>query len=173
MRSLVTGLLAAGLALSAAPCLAQGADSTITDACRAAERRQFDFWMGSWVVTDTAGNTVGANRISRIAGGCGLLEEWRAASGGEGKSINTYRPSTGRWTQHWVDGLGTVLDLSGGLEGGSMVLLGERTTPRGPVVDRVTWTPLADGSVRQVWDISSDGRATWRTIFDGLYRRAP
>jgi hypothetical protein len=38
--------------------------------------------------------------------------------------------------------------------------------------DRVTWTPNADGSVRQLWEKSADGGATWTTAFDGLYTRA-
>jgi hypothetical protein len=29
----------------------------------------------------------------------------------------------------------------------------------------------ADGTVRQLWETSSDGGSTWTTSFDGLYRR--
>ncbi len=32
----------------------------------------------------------------------------------------------------------------------------------------ITWTPNADGSVRQHWETSEDGK-TWKTAFDGLY----
>ncbi len=80
-----------------------------------------------------------------------------------------YDPETERWSQTWVGGGGQILHLYGGLEGDNMVLSGERRTDEGTVVDRITWIPIDDGRVRQVWDISSDGGATWETVFNGLY----
>lgn len=148
------------------------AQSTLDSACAAPEHRQFDFWIGSWTVTDTAGGVQGHNDITRIAGGCGLREHWRGAQGTEGMSLNVWQPALGRWTQFWV-GTGVVLHLTGGLDArGHMVLAGERRTPTGMVRDRVTWEPMPSGAVRQVWDVSSDGGATWRRIFTGIYRRA-
>jgi hypothetical protein len=41
----------------------------------------------------------------------------------------------------------------------------------GQVVHRLTWTPEAPGRVRQVWASTTDGGATWTTVFDGLYQR--
>ena len=38
-------------------------------------------------------------------------------------------------------------------------------------VNEITWTPNADGSVRQHWRISADGGKTWTTSFDGKYVR--
>ena len=40
-------------------------------------------------------------------------------------------------------------------------------------IERITWTPNADGTVRQHWEQSTDGGKTWTTAFDGLYRRKP
>jgi len=40
------------------------------------------------------------------------------------------------------------------------------------IYDRITWTPRADGTVRQLWETSADGK-TWSAIFDGLYSRKP
>ena len=31
---------------------------------------------------------------------------------------------------------------------------------------------LVDGSVRQLWEASQDGGATWSVLFDGLYQAA-
>ena len=39
--------------------------------------------------------------------------------------------------------------------------------------DRITWTPNGDGTVRQLWESSTDGGATWSVAFDGTYRHAP
>ncbi|CAN5170593.1 hypothetical protein BH11PSE14_BH11PSE14_24070 [soil metagenome] len=36
--------------------------------------------------------------------------------------------------------------------------------------ERITWTPNADGSVRQFWESSSDDGKRWTTAFDGLYK---
>ncbi len=142
----------------------------VLEACKGTEHRQFDFWLGDWEVTDTAGVVVGSNRITRVAGGCGLLESWRGAGGGEGSSLNWYEPQTGRWNQVWV-GLGIYLRLTGGIEGGNMVLAGERQTPQGGVIDRIGWIPLDDGRVRQVWKASRDSGKTWQVLFDGMYAR--
>ncbi|HUF27874.1 MAG TPA: hypothetical protein VMM18_12940 [Gemmatimonadaceae bacterium] len=147
------------------------AQSTLDSACTAPEHRQFDFWVGTWAVTDSAGRQLGTNDISRIAGGCGLHEHWRGGQGGEGMSLNTWQPALGRWTQFWV-GSGTVLHLTGGLDTlGRMVLAGDRTTPQGTVRDRITWEPLDAATVGQRWEVSRDRGASWQTIFEGIYGR--
>lgn len=162
------------LLASPTPALTQqpgGAEpDSIAEACRAEEHRQFDFWLGDWSVTNPDGQVVGSNRITRIAGGCALLESWRSARGGTGNSINMYEPRSGEWAQVWVSP-GLVLRLSGGMRDGRMVLSGERVDDEGPVTDRITWTPRADGTVRQHWRISRDGGESWQTVFDGTYRR--
>jgi len=139
--------------------------------CASAEHHQFDFWIGKWTVSDSAGKQVGTSEVQSISGGCGLLENWQDMNGGSGKSLNMYEPSAKHWTQTWVGSGGAVLRLSGGLEDGKMVLRGERVTARGPIRDRITWAPLPDGRVRQTWDISTDGGTTWQTTFDGYYAR--
>ena len=135
------------------------------------EAHQFDFWIGEWTVTMPDGKPAGTNRIEPIAGGRGLLENWVGAQGGGGKSLNAYNDDTQRWQQFWV-GAGGILELSGGLDAqGRMVLAGHGETPDGSVIDRITWTPHADGTVRQHWEQSGDEGKTWKTLFDGLYTR--
>lgn len=148
------------------------AEADIADRCRGEEHRQFDFWLGSWKVRNAEGDVIGENEIRRIARGCGLLENWRGATGGRGFSLNTYDAARGKWTQRWV-GAGTTLWLEGGLDDGKMVLAGTslRASPQGDVLDRITWTPLPDGRVRQVWEVSPDGEEGWREVFRGFYER--
>jgi hypothetical protein len=147
------------------------AQSSLDPGCAAPEHRQFDFWEGAWTVTDSAGTVLGTNDVTRIAGGCGLQEHWRGVRGGEGMSLNVWQPSLERWTQFWV-GTGAVLFLTGGVdEEGRIVLQGERQMPEGPVLDRIIWTPLPEGEVRQQWETSADGGLTWQRTFTGLYRR--
>ena len=140
-------------------------------ACAGPEFHQFDFWIGAWDVTVPRG-LAGRNEIVPFAGGCALLENWVGADGSDGKSINAWSPAEKRWTQHWVGSGGTILDLSGELVEGRMVLTGAvRQTANGPLMDRISWTPVTPDQVRQLWEISTDSGTTWRTIFDGTYTR--
>lgn len=136
-----------------------------------AEVTQFDFWVGDWEVTTPDGKIAGTNRIEKILGGRVLQENWTGAGGYVGKSFNIFDATVGKWRQFWVDASGLSLQLAGGLVEGRMVLEGERLQGGKPVRDRITWTPNADGTVRQFWESSADGGATWTVAFDGLYRR--
>ena len=142
----------------------------LTGRCAGSSYRQFDFWLGSWDVTGPDGSAAGTNLIEKAADGCALVERWTGSRGGRGTSLNFYESATRQWHQVWVDNDGGVLQLSGGLEGGKMVLSGtapgDRTSRQ-----RITWTPLGGGRVRQKWESSGDGGRTWKTVFDGLYAR--
>jgi hypothetical protein len=155
------------LFLLTAPTAAAGAAS-----CDAPEFRQFDFWLGDWDVR-AGGQPVGSNRIERAHDGCVLVEHWTGRSGVTGTSLNAFDAAAGRWRQTWVDSSGTVLLLEGGRVGPAMVLRGALPDPAaaGPAPQRLTWTPLPDGGVRQHWEKSVDGGTSWTTVFDGHYQR--
>lgn len=154
----------AGLAATNAPV----ANAAPKSGCTAAVSHQFDFWIGDWTVTNPKGKLAGHNRIESILGGCALAEHWQGARGSRGVSYNAYDAKEKVWRQFWVDADGEVLRLEGGLVDGKMVLA---SPPRGAHVDRITWTPNKDGSVRQFWQTSEDGGKTWAAAFDGLYRK--
>jgi len=142
--------------------------------CTAPEFHQFDFWIGTWEVRTPDGKVAGTNRIEPILDGCVLQENWRGAKGLQGSSLNMYVPSTKRWHQTWMDQQGTLLLLDGTLRQGAMVMTGEAPSSKKPGVtalQRVTWTPSSDGTVRQLWESSEDGGTTWTTVFDGRYSR--
>jgi len=140
-------------------------------ACEAAEHRQFDFWLGDWNVHTPDGKLAGVNSIVREYGGCVLHERYSTNHGYSGESLNMYDASRKVWHQTWVDSTGTLLLLEGGLRGVSMVLEGQTVGAEGQITKhRITWTPNADGSVRQHWE-STDGKGEWGTAFDGKYTR--
>lgn len=141
--------------------------------CQEPNSRQFDFWIGEWEVRGPEGRLLGYNSIERIPDSCALLESWQGTGGSRGMSINVWDADRARWTQRWV-GAGATLWLEGGFEAGEMVLSGTipRGTANGQVLDRITWTPLPDGRLRQRWEISADGGATWTDGFVGLYSAA-
>jgi hypothetical protein len=138
--------------------------------CSSPEYRQFDFWIGDWVVHNPKGQQVGANRIEKVENGCGLQENWTASNGNTGRSINAYHPVSGKWVQAWVGG-GSTLLLEGGYDGQKMVLAGRSLSAGKPVDDRITWSRLPGGKVRQVWEQSADEGKTWTVAFDGTYSR--
>lgn len=169
------GLVAAALVaapLVVAPTHVASAQGAAPAPCTGAEFHQFDFWLGRWTVTNPAGKPAGTSVIDRQADGCVVQEHWSGAGGVSGTSLNFYERATGKWNQVWVGGRGVVLRLSGGLQGTSMVLSGDAPGPTGAMQhQRLTFTPLDGGRVRQHWESSDDGEH-WQTVFDGTYTPA-
>ena len=133
--------------------------------------REFDFWLGEWSVHTPDGKLAGVNRITREYGGCVVHERYETPRGYTGESLNVYDATRKRWHQTWVDSAGTLLLLDGAFAGGSMVLEGSSVGDDGkPVRHRITFTPNANGSVRQHWE-STDASGKWTTAFDGTYTR--
>ena len=121
-----------------------------------------------------AGKPAGTNRIESVMNGCGLAEHWTSARGGHGTSLNFYDRRTKRWSQAWIDEGGKALHLSGTFADGKMTLASApRQTDAGIDVQRITWSKNADGTVRQVWESSTDGGSTWTVAFDGTYAARP
>jgi hypothetical protein len=153
--------------VAATPALAQRPQPT----CDAAEHRQFDFWVGEWDVT-VRGQPAGTSVITLEEKGCMIREQWTAARGGTGQSMNFYDRTDGKWHQVWIASNGSVLRLSGGLENGSLAYAAEAKRPDGTkVLHRLVFTPNPDGTVRQHWTSSTDDGKTWTDAFDGLYRK--
>jgi len=158
------------LALAGAGLSAQNAPPT--SGCPGPEFRQFDFWVGQWDVT-VQGNPAGTNIITREEQGCLIHEHWTGAKGGTGQSFNFFDASTRQWNQVWVDNSASSLRLSGTFADNQMRLTGVAPGPDGkPQQQRLTFFKNADGTVRQLWETSSDG-SSWQVAFDGLYRRKP
>jgi len=150
-------------------------DAAPASPCSSAEYRQFDFWIGDWNVSSD-GQQAGTNSIHPVHRGCALQEDWQGAGEGgiSGSSFNIYDKASGKWHQTWVDANGTLLSLDGGLADGVMVLSGQRPAREGSgtALHRISWTPNADGSVRQLWEVSQDDGGSWSVLFDGLYTKA-
>jgi hypothetical protein len=160
-------------ALCGGPCAAL-AQTPPPPACDAPEYRQFDFWLGEWEVTTPDGKVAGRNSITRIAGGCALHENWAGRGGFTGQSLSGWNKQRAQWQQTWLDSSGGRLDLAGAAQGPRMVMTATETSadkPGSTTMHRITWSPNADGSVRQHWESSEDGGRTWSTAFDGRYVR--
>lgn len=131
----------------------------------------FSFWIGEWDVYQTGTEKlVGKSRIEAILDGQVIRESYFTPKGGyKGTSLNAFNQTQNRWEQYWVDNGGLVLHIVGGLQDGKMVL--SDCSDKKQNCSRITWTPLPDDRVRQIWDQSKDGGRSWTNAFDGTYVR--
>ena len=171
----LAGVLAAALIAGAAPATAQDAPPPASPpGCTDEVHRQFDFWLGTWDVTPAGQDEATAvNRITAEHGGCVVLEQYEHGAF-TGMSINFYDAARETWHQSWMSNTGGAVYLEGGLNDDGEMVLTDRDLPvaeTSGTINRVTWTPLAPGEVRQHWQQSQDGGETWSTAFDGHYRR--
>ena len=59
--------------------------------CCTEKHAEFDFWIGTWEVTNPDGTKAGKNSITKIQGQCVLQENWTSNSPGyTGTSNNFY-----------------------------------------------------------------------------------
>jgi tetratricopeptide (TPR) repeat protein len=133
--------------------------------------RALDFWIGDWVVRNTAGFEMGRSRIEPALDGCAIVETWTGTFGGNGKSLTSYDAPAKRWIQHYLTSTGTYNDYAGQVEGKSVVMIAPSGTAAKPGRIRMSFTPLDDGRVRQLMETSTDGGATWTPGFDGYYAK--
>jgi len=137
-----------------------------------AEARQFDFWVGDWDVFNIAGQKVGINSIQFFSNGCGLMENWTSALGGDGKSINFYDAGTQKWYQSWIGSGGGALLYSGSFSGGAMRFEGFTIGQDGKkTLQKLTFFKVDENTVRQLAETSSDDGKTWTVSYDFKYVR--
>lgn len=163
-------MIAAGLALAAAPAAAQGQQP-----CTDPVFDDFNFWVGEWDVTGADGKFAGTNSITKEEYGCLLVERWKNAGGITGQSYNFVDLLTGKWRQVWVSA-GATIDYAGGLnDKGAMVLEGVIGYGAGVAGNgakfRGTWTPNADGTVTQHFQQFDPSKEEWTDWFIGTYKR--
>lgn len=143
--------------------------------CATKEGRQFDFWVGTWHVHAKAvpDKNVATSVIEKLYHGCAIRENWMPLNDHKGGSINAWSPQKKAWRQFWADSDGGSALFEGGWNGKAMVLTGVWPQPGHPMqMTRMTYTPLADGSVEQMGVTSDDNGKTWQPSFDFIYVRA-
>jgi hypothetical protein len=145
--------------------------------CPAAIRAALDFWVGDWIVT-VDGRRAGTDGVERVSKGAAIVERWTDTEGGEGTSLFSFDPFACTWHQLWIT---DAPDRVGGLKHKDLVALvpGASVRFQGAypgrsavtVLDRTTLTKLANGTVRQLIEVSADGGASWHGTFDAIYSR--
>jgi len=142
--------------------------------CTALEFRHFDFWLGEWDVSAAgSAGVIASSRILSAQDGCAVTEHY-TAGGFTGTSLNFYDSTTGQWHQSWMSNGGGAVHLAGGLDAAGAMQMTDADLAVSEIsgtVNKVTWTPREDGSVRQLWEQSSDQGESWAVVFDGIYTR--
>jgi hypothetical protein len=162
------------LPIAAVALLPAGAAHAQTYGCDSPESRQFDFWLGEWELSYSEEGKPGRsrNRVSKILGGCAVLEEFSGQPGTklDGRSHSTYDRLTRQWRQTWVDNTAAYLDFTGGMSDGRMIL--SRDAPGGKgVQQRMIFQDITSDSLKWLWQKSEDGGASWKTQWEIDYRR--
>lgn len=134
---------------------------------------EFNFWIGEWNVYVNGTETLaGESKIESILGGKTLVENYSAANGQyKGTSLNTYNATEKRWEQYYTDNGGLVLHITGGISDGKMVLENTQNMSGVAVQNRISWTPMENGDVRQLWEQKNVGDEKWNVAFDGIYKK--
>jgi len=164
---------ALSLALLASAHAATPANPPARGNCLAAAHRSLDFWVGEWTVFDKAngGAQVGTSRIEAAMNGCGISERYEApnAPGGAyaGVSYSAFDRNDGKWHQFYVDVNGNATWYTGAMRGKDMVMTAAGANG---MTQRMTYRPLADGSVEQIGESTADGK-TWQPGYDYVYRK--
>jgi hypothetical protein len=151
-----------------------------TDACAVRpEYHRLDFWLGDWRVY-VGTQLDGENHIAPILAGCAIEEDWLDANGHRGKGWFYVDKPSGRLKQIFLtdhaQAWGGVKEKSEreDVPAGSVGFEGTLVSASGQtILDRTTLTPAADGTIRQVIELSRDEGKTWRVAYDAIYRRAP
>ena len=137
-----------------------------------------DFWLGSWRVT-SAGQFAGNDVVTPILDHCAVTEDWTDADGSRGMSLFYFNTFVQSWTQVWVTNLATARGgfkekfLIARFPNGGVRFQGPLAGAPGSaiILDRTTLTPVDDGTVHQLIEISRDGGTTWSPTFDAIYSR--
>ncbi|MDX1672747.1 MAG: hypothetical protein R3211_10430 [Balneolaceae bacterium] len=148
-----------------------------SESCREMDiYKALDFWEGRWIVYQGE-RQVGTNRIQKVLEGCAIIEHWRDARGGEGKSLFYVDPMKKIWKQVWVTpnpfrpgGTKEKQQVARYPDGG-IRFIGEYMRNGRMVLDRTTLKPISADSVRQHIQISTDGGNSWSEGFDAIYVR--
>jgi hypothetical protein len=100
---------------------------------------------------------------------CVVFENWKGFTGGDGKSLNKFNSSLNKWEQFWVSDSGTTIHFVGELVDGSMRYAEQPGTNGKQSIQRLTFSKLPEGRVRQLGEASTDGGKTWTVGYDFVY----
>jgi hypothetical protein len=140
--------------------------------CSTAPYLALTFTIGTWTITDSAGNSRGTATIAYTLDGCAVQETWSAPDGHRGINIDAYSADDRHWHRLFVDNKGHVHTFTGNTNGASILYTGvSRGTNGTLVLNRLLIDTLRPGAaMRQTWQQSDDDGRNWRRVFQDHYR---
>jgi hypothetical protein len=134
------------------------------------EYRLLDFWLGDWDVYE-GNQKVGTNKIEPILNSCAIIENWKDATGAEGKSFFYFDLADKVWKQVWVTDQGYMKEKTQQKTPakGGVTFQGEVLRLNGKKVLDRTSLILEKNGVRQIIEQSEDAGKTWTVTFDAIY----
>ena len=148
-----------------------GRGHEVTYGCDSPESKQLDFWVGEWTASHSGGK--GTSRITKILGGCVILEQFTGAPGSklDGHSVSTCDRLTKKWKQTWVDNTSAYLDFNGGMQDGKMMFWREAEDNGKKFMQRMIFQDVTKDRFKWLWQSSIDGGKTWKTTWNIVYTR--
>jgi hypothetical protein len=134
------------------------------------ETRLLDFTLGRWQVSAANGLALGTSDIALdpTLSGCLIEETFTTEKGYRAIGWMYYEPYANLLYRSSVDTEGDRLELAAAVPSGAagpVVFEGAERTPGSPNARvRVTWTKASADELRQTWELSKDGGATWREV---------
>ena len=123
------------------------------------ERRQFDFWLGTWDARWQGGR--GTNTITAELGGTVIMERFDGRPGTplQGISVSVYDAAESIWRQAWVDSTGGYLDFTGGPIDGGMELRRAGRVDAPPY--RMRFVDIRHDSFTWHWESWNEPESRW------------
>jgi len=135
------------------------------------EYAELSFLIGEWDVT-MHGKTIATSQVRSEQDGCLLVEDYAQPDGSTARTFLYYDAPSSKWRRANVSNTAAVTEGSGTRTGDSMRFEGEwRTRHAGVTKFRETLTPIDADHVRQLFETTSDGGATWSVTYDLVYAR--
>lgn len=135
------------------------------------------FWVGDWEVVDSTGAHYATQRVRAVIDACAITAEWTGRVGDKGMNLSAFDGRTGEWRQMYVSNqvpapLGVSIRRSDPSYSGPGIRFIPLLDPSAEDLAqaRVTIMPLSDQRAMQLFENSSDGGKTWRTVFKAEHR---
>lgn len=160
--------------------------------CDGPRHRQFDFWIGSWVIEQTIFDGGGTDEtfaaeteVRRALDGCAIVEEWRgrvrfpwegmaAPDSLYGLSVRSFDETVGRWSIHWMDSRRPQFSgpFIGEFREGTGIFTRRRDLPDGShLLTRIVFDEIEQNSVRWRLSVSNDDGRNWRVLWEMRMQR--
>ncbi len=141
------------------------------------EFRKLDFLVGDWIIKDRSQNKVIAeSSVRKISKGCAYMEERVDVEGFVVNSLIYFNLDEYTWKQVWISesprSRGGVKEkvMDDFAPVNSVRFSGSYISAKGThVLERMTFTRLANGNFIQKVETSANGGMNWVVTFEGIY----